>query len=106
MLVDALKTQFAPAPMIELLLIGARYADLCPRIDEVCAQYVDDFEKNIESYSRQNGFNMRLEGIRLALIRLQNVAQSKGQTELAQKYSLQRDEYENQREYVLNTKRW
>lgn len=106
MLVDALKNQFAPAPLIDLLLIGARYAELCPRIDEVCAQYVDDFEKNIESYSRQNGFNMRLEGIRLALIRLQNVAQSKGQTELAQKYSLQRDEYENQREYVLNTKRW
>lgn len=106
LLIDALKEQFAPAPMIDLLLIGARFAELCPRIDEVCAQYVDDFEKNIESYSRQDGFNMRLEGIRLALIRLQNVAQSKGQTELARKYSLQRDDYEDQREYVLDTKRW
>jgi len=35
MLVDALKNQFAPAPLIDLLLIGARVAELCPRLDEV-----------------------------------------------------------------------
>jgi len=92
--------------MIDLLLIGARFAELCPRIDEVCAQYVDDFEKNVESYSRQDGFNMRLEGIRLAVIRLQNVALARGQRELAEKYGLQRDLYEARREYVLGTKRW
>ncbi|MEN6425552.1 MAG: hypothetical protein ABFE13_09330 [Phycisphaerales bacterium] len=106
MLIEAMNEQFAPGPLIEMLLIGARFADLCPRIDEVCAQYVDDFEKNIKGYSRRNGFNLRLEAIRLAMIRLQNVAQSKGYTDVAQKYARQKTLYEDQRESILMTKRW
>ena len=106
MLIQALDEQFAPGPLIEMLLLGARFGALCPRIDEVCTGYVEEFEKNIETYARRDGFNLRLEGIRLALIRLQQVARSRGQRELAEKYAEQKSVYEKRRESVLRTKRW
>ena len=48
--------------------------ELRPRIDEICEQYVKDFEKNIRAYAGRDGYNLRLEAIRLALIRLQQMA--------------------------------
>ena len=106
MLIEAMNELFAPAPLIEMLLIGARFADLCPRIDQVCGQYAEDFKANVKAYSGHDGFNLRLEAIRLALIRLQNVAQARGQTELAQAYAEQKSVYERWRESILATKRW
>ena len=70
MLIEAMNENFAPAPVIEMLLIGSQFPELRARIDEVCGQYVQDFEKNNKAYARQDGYNLRLEAIRLALIRL------------------------------------
>ncbi len=106
LLIEAMNEAFAPAPLIEMLMIGTQFADLCPRIDEVCGQYVDDLEKNIKRYSRRDGYNLRLEAIRLALIRLRQVARANGNTELAETYGRQIDDYDGQRERILKAKRW
>ncbi len=105
-LIEALADTFAPAPLYEMLTIGDLFADLRPRIDEVCTQYVADFEKNRTTYSRQNGFNLRLETIRLALIRMQQIALLKHDKESSEAYGKQKNQYEQQRERILRTKRW
>ncbi|MBP7052125.1 MAG: hypothetical protein KBE65_14005 [Phycisphaerae bacterium] len=106
MLVEAMKAMFAPAPLYEMLTIGDMAVDLRPRINEVCEQYVQDFEKNKASYSRQNGFNLRLEAIRLAMIRMQQIALTNQDKASAEEYARRKNLYEDERERILRTRRW
>jgi hypothetical protein len=106
MLIQALEEYPAPAPFIEMYMSAARYPELRPRIDEVCMQYILDFEKNAETYARQDGYNQRIEALRVALIRLQHAAETRGDTKLAAEYGRQIDHYEAVRAEILSTKRW
>ncbi|MGE5293401.1 MAG: hypothetical protein ACM3VT_01100, partial [Solirubrobacterales bacterium] len=106
LLIEAMNTHFAPAPMIEMLMIGSQFDELQPRIDEVCEQYVKDFDQNAKTYGGQNGYNERLEAIRLAFIRLEDAAKSSRNTQAAAAYDRLIDTYEAQRERILATKRW
>jgi hypothetical protein len=106
MLVEAMKVMFSPAPLYEMLTIGDMAVDLRPRINDVCEQYVQDFQKNMASYSRQHGFNLRLEAIRLAMIRMQQVALTNQDKASAEEYGRQKNLYEDERERILRTKRW
>lgn len=106
LLIDAMNELFAPAPMIEMLLIGSQFAELRPRINEISEQYVRDFEQNAKTYAGQDGYNQRLEAIRLAFIRLYETAKANGSTQASQAFDRLIDAYEAQRENILATKRW
>lgn len=106
LLISAMDEQFAPAPMIEMLLIGSQFAELRSRIQEICEGYVRDFEQNAKTYAGQDGYNQRLEAIRLAFIRLYETAKANGNTQAAQAFDRLIDTYEAQREHILATKRW
>jgi hypothetical protein len=106
LLIGAMEENFAPGPLIEMLMIGSQFPDLRPRIDEICEQYAKDFSENVKAYAGRDGFNVRLEAIRLVMIRLQQVAQSNHSRELAAVYDRQIEAYEDQRETILLTKRW
>lgn len=106
LLIDAMNELFAPAPMIEILLVGSQFAELRPRIQEICEQYVKDFEQNAKTYAGRNGYNQRLEAIRLAFIRLYETAKANGNTQTAQAFDRLIDTFEAQRESILATKRW
>jgi hypothetical protein len=105
-LAEAMKETFAPAPLLEMLMIGWQFPELRPQISETCEQYVQDFEKNNKIYAGRHGYNQRLEAIRLALILLQESAKASRSTQLAEAYNRQIATYEAQRERVLLTKRW
>jgi hypothetical protein len=106
LLIEAMEENFAPGPLLEMLLIGSQFPDLRPRIDEICEQYAKDFEKNIRAYAGRDGFNIRLEAIRLVMIRLQQTALSSQNKQLAEAFDRQIDLYEGQRTAILSKKRW
>lgn len=106
LLIEALEENFAPAPLLEMLLIGTQFPDLRSRIDEMCHRYAQDFAKKIQEYAGRDGFNTRLEAIRLVMIRLQQTALAGQNKELAEVYDRQIDAYERQRTAILSKKRW
>jgi len=106
LLIGAMKENFAPGPLLEMLLIGSQFPDLRPRIDEICSQYAKDFQQDIKLYAGRDGFNIRLEAIRLVMIRLQQIAAASKNKLLADTYDRQIDAYESQRTAILSRKRW
>jgi len=106
LLIEAMEENFAPGPLLEMLLIGTQFPDLRPRIDQMCHEYAKDFDKNLQSYAGRDGFNTRLEAIRLVMIRLQQTALSSQNKQLADVYDRQIDVYESLRTAVLSKKRW
>jgi hypothetical protein len=106
LIIEAFNLYPSAAPMMEMLLIGSRYAALQPRIDAFCAEYAEEFEDNRAEYARQDGYNLRLEAARLALIRLEQVARAGGDREQAEVYRKRRALYEGEQAVVLYSKRW
>jgi hypothetical protein len=89
-----------------MLLIALRFPELRSTVDRVCTTYAEDFEKNKETYAKQDGYNLRLEAARLALVRLEQIAEAQGNAELAEARELQWMMYERERNMISMTKRW
>jgi hypothetical protein len=106
LLEQAFKLQPSPAPILDMLLIALRFPELRSSVDRLCAGYVEDFEKNKEMYARQDGYNLRIEAARLALVRLEQIAESQGNAELAEARRLQWTMYERERNMISMRKRW
>jgi len=106
LLEEAFKLNPSPAPILDMLLIGSRFVELHPRIDRICREYTDDFAKNKETYSQQDGYNLRIEAARLALLRLEQIMTAQGKTEEAEAYRLRWMAYEAERNVISMRKRW
>ncbi len=106
LVISAFNIQPSPAPVLEMLLIAAQFADLRPRVDEVCGQYVLDFEEKKATYANEDGYNLRLEAARLALIRLEQVARANGDAKSAEAHRQRINRYEAERNGIALTKRW
>lgn len=106
LIVRAFNETPSPAAMIEMLLVAGRYGELVPRIDQVCAGYATDFEKNKKNYAKQDGYSLRLEAARLTLLRLEQVARSRGDTGGAESCKNGSDQYEQERDRLAERKRW
>ena len=106
MIIEAFKESPSPAPMIEVLTIAAQFPELRARVDDFCAEYAQTFEKNKATYARQDGYNLRLEAARLALIRLERVAQANGDRQLELSCQQQRKLYGAERDQIFLSKKW
>ncbi len=102
----AFKLNPSPAPMLEIVLVAGRIAQLRPHVTNFCKNLFDDFEKNQGQYSRQDGYRLRLGAVRIACIHLQRIAQATKNTELATLYSDKITEYDRKREALAREKRW
>jgi hypothetical protein len=102
----ALKDCPTPAPVVEMRFIGLLAPELRPRIDDVCQQYVEDFEDHKATYARQDGYNMRLQAARLALIRLEQKAQAAKDAKSAQIFRTRIDQYEVEINRLAQQKKW
>ena len=94
-----------PAAVFELLM-AAQLPDLQPRVDQVCQEYVDTFEKNRKAWVQEHGYNLRLEAARFALIRLERAAKDNGDSQLAQMYRKLMESYQLERDIIAVRKRW
>ena len=106
LLEQAFKVKPSPSPILDMLLIALRFPQLRSSVDKVCGEYVEDFEKNKETYAKQDGYNLRLEAARLALVRLEQVARLQQNSDLAEARRLQWTMYERERNMISMTKRW
>jgi hypothetical protein len=102
----ALKDCPTPAPMVEILSIGIQSAELWPRIDDVCQQYVEDFEDHKDTYAHQDGYNMRLHAAHLALTRLEEKAKTANDTKSAQIFRTRIDQYGFEIDRLAQEKKW
>jgi hypothetical protein len=102
----ALKDCPTPAPMVEMLSFGMQSAELWPRIDDVCQQYVEDFENSKDAYAGQDGYNLRLHAARLALTRLEQKAKTDKDMKSAQIFRTRIDQYKVEIDQLARQKKW
>lgn len=105
--IKAFELDPSPQPMLQLLLVAAPHPQLHRRIDEVCTKYMAGFlENKASAYAGTDGYNLRLEAARLASFRLQQIAQSQGEEQLAEQYVILREQYLAERNKISMEKRW
>ena len=96
----------SPAPILDLLIVAVQFPELRGPIDEFCVGYTTAFEQNRDQYAGHDGYNLRLEAARLALLRLEQVAQVQGKTEAAQTCADRMRQYVVERDDISMRKRW
>ncbi|MBN1362392.1 MAG: hypothetical protein JW993_17485 [Sedimentisphaerales bacterium] len=106
MVVKAFELYPSPDPVVDLLSLAAPVPELRPRVEAVCQAYVDDFEQNKEQYEGTDGYNLRIEAVRLALILLERTARAQGDTATANDCAQRIDRYVAERDRIAATKRW
>ncbi len=93
--------------LMQMLLYAARQSpELRPQVDQVCTEYVTDFETGKEQYAAQDGYILRLEAARLALIRLKEVAEAQANADIAEALANRESRYVVERDTLARRKRW
>jgi len=93
------------APM-EKILLAAGIPEFRPLIFKVCKDYVDKFIENKDDYAKENGYHQKTVAALMAVEFLQKVAQSQKNTKLVEFYKARYKEFVDERNQLLNTKRW
>jgi hypothetical protein len=83
--VKAFELNESPAPMLEIILVASRFAELRPDIQKFCEDYIKKFADNKDKWANEDGYRDRLEAGRLAGFYLESVA--KNNTKLANEYA-------------------
>jgi len=104
--IKAFQLNPSPAPMVEIILVATRYAELKPRINEFCKDYVDQFVKNQKQLSRQHSYRHKVEACRLACAHLRNGALAQNDTERVHFYDDLIKKCEKERDRLFREKRW
>jgi hypothetical protein len=104
--IDAYNINPSPAPMIEIVLLAARFGELKSRIDDFCKKVVDDFVKNRDQYTKENGYRLRIEAVRLACMHSERVARAEKNTELEKFYDDEIAKCEKERNRLSDEQRW
>ncbi len=102
--IKAFNIENVPAAMLEIVLACTRFSELKPAVTNFCKNHFDNFEKNKETYTRQNGYRIRIEAARLACVHLAQAAREQNNTKLANFYTAKVVEYANERN--KSHKRW
>jgi len=84
--IAAFNSNPSPTPILEILLVARRSAELKGDVDQFCEDYVRRFTEKKAAWAKQDGYRLRVEAARLACIHLKNVAQGQGNTELVSFY--------------------
>jgi hypothetical protein len=106
LVIKAFEQERSPSPVLDMLLLAARYPDLRKQVDDVCLEFATDFETNRSKYAGHDGYNLRIEAARLCLLRLEQAARTTGDTKASQVYADRINQYVNERNHISDTKRW
>jgi hypothetical protein len=104
--IDAFNARPSQAPMLEVILLAASFSELQSDIDDFCADYVQRFEENKESWYHQDGYRKKVESARLAYFHLERKALMRRNTELGNTYSAKQDECVNQLVWITQNMKW
>jgi hypothetical protein len=104
--VKAFELNESPAPMLEIILVAARFAEIREDVQKFCEDYIDKFKENEAKWANEDGYRDRLEAGRLAGFYLENVAQAQKNTKLVNDYVALQSKYVSELIRVSRTKRW
>jgi hypothetical protein len=91
---------------MQQILFAAKFEKLCPRIDDFCRDYVEEFAKNKNNFPKKNGYGNQLSAAILANNYLAEVAKKQGRTEDAARYAAKNQEYTKEQQVIISSKRW
>ena len=103
--VEAFKLKPSPLPM-QKILSAARFAELRPRVNNFCANYLDDFAKNEKRYLKQDGYRHRIVAALFASSYLKQIAERQKNAKLAKLYNDKNKGYGNMLKRFGKGKRW
>jgi len=95
----------SPTPMLEVLAFG-NFRELSSDVDKLCQDYFDGFRENQDSWSKQDGYRLRVEAARLASIHLKQLAQRRRNTKLVSLYASRESQYLDQLGRISESGRW
>jgi len=104
--IEAFNINPSPAPMLEIILVAAMFAELRPDINKFCEGYIDEFAENKDSWPEQDGYRHRVEAARLACLHLENVARAQKDIKLAEFYADARRRCVDERVMLAKERRW
>jgi len=102
--ISAFNVHKSPAAMLEIILVATRFAHLRPLVDDFCKKYSDSFAKEKDIYAKDNGYRLKIEAARLAVIHLEQAARAQNDRELANVYIGVAGAYADERDTLY--KRW
>ena len=104
--IKAFELNPSQAPMQKIVFTAARHRKLIPRINKFCKDYFDDFEKNKDSWAKEDGYHHRIVAALVAVDYLRNLARKQNNKKLLADYNVKRQRYRRERSAILKTKRW
>ncbi len=103
--IKAFKLNPSQAP-IGKIMYAATFAELRPRVNKFCQDYIDDFTENKNRYAKEDGYHHKIAAALNAASYLQRIAERQKDTKLVQSYSDKKKEYNNERKQLIKKKRW
>ena len=103
--IKAFELNPSPAPM-QQILFAAKFEKLCPRINDFCRDYVEEFAKNKNNFAKKDGYGNQLSAVILAGNYLEKIAKNQEQTEAAVLYAAKNQEYTKEQQVIIRSKRW
>jgi len=104
--VKAFELNESPSPMLEIILVAARFVELREDVKKFCEDYIKRFTENEAKWANENGYRDRLEAGRLAGFYLESVAETQNNTELVNFYRALQSKYVSELIRVSQDKRW
>ncbi len=102
---EAFNLNQSQAP-IRLILYATRFPELKAEAERLCKEYFDNFEKNKEDWSHQDGYHHRIAAVLNVGSYFREVARRENNTELMQSYDTKMSQYHAERQELLRRKRW
>ena len=104
--VKAFELNESPAPLLEIIFVAARFAELRPHVKKFCEDYIKEFTENEAAWVKEDGFRDRVEAGRLASFYLESIAQTQNNMELVKFYKIQQTKYVGELIRLARVKRW
>ena len=72
----AFESSPSPTPLFEVLAYGG-FPQLKPEVDKFCIDYLNEFEANQDSWSRQDGYRLKTQAVQIVCAHLKDPAKQK-----------------------------
>ena len=104
--VKAFELNESPAPMLEIILVAARFAEIREDVQKFCEDYIKRFTDNEAQWANEDGYRNRIEAGRLAGYYLQEIAKAKNDAKLVNDYVTLQNKYVSELIRISRIKRW
>ena len=91
---------------IREIMYAARFPEVKGEADLFCKEYFDQFDKNKKLWAKEHGYHIRIASVLNVCNYFREVARRQDNTQLVQFYNEKIQEFNDERQKLLETKRW